>query len=141
MFRQLKVASCAWCNSDMPPSKQVIHNMPHCLLFTAVAEWRGDVTHSRMLLRHGPASVRNLFRRLHWPRGRSIPGSWMVELLTGSVILLVKDINDLVLPSGYQRSPQNQRRNAIPTRQQCQQFRLLEGDVHYDLVNMFITRM
>ena len=34
--------------------------------------------HSCMLLRHGPASVRNLFSRLHWPRGRSIPGTWMV---------------------------------------------------------------
>ena len=26
--------------------------------------------HSCMLLRHGPASVRNLFSRLRWPRGR-----------------------------------------------------------------------
>ena len=41
--------------------------------------------HSCMLLRNGPASVRNLFSRLHWPLGRSIPGSWMV----GS---LVKDL-------------------------------------------------
>ena len=37
--------------------------------------------HSCMLLRHGPASDRNLFSRLHWPRGRSIPGSWMVGSL------------------------------------------------------------
>ena len=34
-----------------------------------------------MLLRHGPASVRNLFSRHHWSRGRSIPGSWMVGSL------------------------------------------------------------
>ena len=30
----------------------------------------------------GPASVRNMFSRLHWPRGRSIPGSWMIGSLT-----------------------------------------------------------
>ena len=46
---QSKAASCARCSSKMPPSKQVNghsfnHNMPHCLVFTAVAEWRGDVT-------------------------------------------------------------------------------------------------
>ena len=29
----------------------------------------------------GPASDRNLFSRLHWPWGRSIPGSWMVGSL------------------------------------------------------------
>ena len=34
-----------------------------------------------MLLRHCPVCVRNLFSRLHWPRGRSIPGSWMVGSL------------------------------------------------------------
>ena len=46
-----------------------------------------------MLLRHGPAFVRNLFSRLHWPRGRSIPGSWMVGSLIND--LIVWDINDL----------------------------------------------
>ena len=30
---------------------------------------------------HGPASDRNRFSRHHWPRGRSIPGSWMVGSL------------------------------------------------------------
>ena len=28
-------------------------------------------------LTFGPASVRSLFSRLHWSRGRSITGSWM----------------------------------------------------------------
>ena len=34
-----------------------------------------------MLLQQSPASIRNLFSRLHWPRGRSIPGSWMLGSL------------------------------------------------------------
>ena len=43
-----------------------------------------------MLLRHGPASVRNPFSRLYWSRSMHIPGSWIVGL--------VWDVNDLVLP-------------------------------------------
>ena len=45
---QVKAASCAWCSSEKPPSKQVnMHPFTICLIvwvFTAVAEWRGDVT-------------------------------------------------------------------------------------------------
>ena len=44
----MKAASCVWCTSEMPSSKKVNGHsftfMPHCLVFTAVAEWRGDVT-------------------------------------------------------------------------------------------------
>ena len=45
---------------------------------------RCNITHA-CVLRHGPASDRNLFSRLHWPRGRSIPGSWMVGSLTNDL--------------------------------------------------------
>ena len=64
--------------------------MPHCLGFTAVAEWRGDVTPLMHAVAHGPASVRNLFSRLHWPRDRPIPGSWMVGSLIRSLGLMYK---------------------------------------------------
>ena len=46
---QLKAASCASCNSEMPPSKQVNgHSFTICLIirglvFTAVAEGRGEI--------------------------------------------------------------------------------------------------
>ena len=77
---QLKAASCAWYSSEMPPSKQVnAHSFTICFIVWGSPQSRGDVT--RMMLRHGPASDRNLFSILHWPRGRSIPGSWMVRSL------------------------------------------------------------
>ena len=45
---QLKPASCARCSSEMLPSKQVNEHSftQHASLlgFTALAEWRGDVT-------------------------------------------------------------------------------------------------
>ena len=82
---QLKAASCAWCNSEMPPSKQVNgHSITICLIVWCPPQSQSSeamFTHSCMLLRHGPASDRNRFSGLHWPRGRSIPGSWMVGSL------------------------------------------------------------
>ena len=79
---QLKAASCARCSSEMPPSKQVNgHSFTTCLIVWGSPQSQSGEAmkpHSCMLLRHGPASVRNLFSRLHWQRGRSIPGSWMV---------------------------------------------------------------
>ena len=68
---QLKAASWARCSSEMPPSKQVNgHSFTTCLIV-----WGSPQS------RHGPASVRNLFSRLLWPRSRYIPGSWMVGSL------------------------------------------------------------
>ena len=82
---QLKAASCAWCNSEMPPSKQVNgHSFTICLIvWCSPQSQNGEAMYqlSCMLLRHAPASDRNMFSRLHWPRARSIPGSWMVGLL------------------------------------------------------------
>ena len=39
------------------------------------------VAHSCMLLRHGPATDRHVFSRLHWPRGWSTHSNWMVRSL------------------------------------------------------------
>ena len=55
--------------------------------------------------RHGPASVRNLFSRLHWSRGRSIPGSWMVgslinDLLETSMIWFYHRVHCTIWPTG-----------------------------------------
>ena len=49
-----------------------------------------------MLLPHGPASDRNLFSRLHWPQGRSIPGRVINQWL-------IWDINNFILPCVHQR--------------------------------------
>ena len=74
--------------SNIPPSKQINgHLFTICLMVWCSWESQsGEVMqpHSCILLRHGPAFVRNLFSRLYGTRGRSIPGSWMV----GSLILI-----------------------------------------------------
>ena len=82
---QLKAASCTRCSSEMPPSKQLNgHSFTICLIVWCSPQSQSDeamLHHSCMPLRHGPASVRNLFSRLLWPWGRSITVSWMVEAL------------------------------------------------------------
>ena len=72
----------------MPQSKQVnghSFTMHHCLGFTAVAECRGDITPLMHAVAACPASVRNLFSRLDWPRGKSIPGGWMLGSLNNEL--------------------------------------------------------
>ena len=67
-------------------SGALIHKVSHGFVFTAVAVGRGYVTPlSCMLLWHGPASVRNQFSRLHWPRGSSIPGSMSIHIIIEDV--------------------------------------------------------
>ena len=79
---QFKVTSSARCSSDMPPSKQINgHSFTIFLIVCCSPELQiGEAMHPHvcMLLRHGPASVRNLFNRFHWPWGRSVPHRWMV---------------------------------------------------------------
>ena len=62
---------CARCSSEMPPSKQVNgHSFTTCLIVWGSPQSQIGEAMLCMLLRHGPASVRNLLSRVHWPRGR-----------------------------------------------------------------------
>ena len=84
---QFKVTPSARCSSEMPPSKQVNgHSLTIFLIVCCSPDSQNSEAmhpHVCMLLRHGPASVRNLFNRFHWPWGMSVPHRWMV----GSLIL------------------------------------------------------
>ena len=60
----------------------VVHHMVHRLEFVTVTKRWCGVPHLCRLLRHGPTSARNWFRRFHWLRGRSIPRSWVVGSTT-----------------------------------------------------------
>ena len=79
---QLKAASCARFSFEKLPSKQVNRHpfTTRRMICCSPQSQRGEASypHSCMLTRHGPATLRNLFSRLRWPRGRSIPCSWLV---------------------------------------------------------------
>ena len=93
------VVSCS-LSSQLMAASYVLHVVLRCRrrskstgTHSQYASWFG-VHRSRSVARrscnpthaccceHGRASVRNQFSRLHWPRGRSNPGSWMVGSLT-----------------------------------------------------------